>query len=59
MTWEGYIRKKSSKSIKSIGLAKNEQAFIQSLALKRTLEMMKVEEKRGLIPGERAEEEVL
>ena len=58
MTWEGHSRRRTTKSLKQIGLSKREIAYMQTRLLKRTFEMMvsneRLEpslEKDNMLPG--------
>ena len=48
MTWEGLVTKYHKKHISEIGIQLKTEAYIQSLALKKTFESISFERRRGL-----------
>ena len=56
MTWEGVVTSYHKKYIKELGMSDHIEAYIQSRVLKKTLESITFEQRRGI--GEDKNEEI-
>ncbi len=56
MTWEGLVTKYHNKHSKEIGLDQRTEAYIQFLVLKKTLESISFERRRGLEENDKYED---
>ena len=48
MTWEGLVTKYHKRYMKEIGIETKTEAYIQSIVLKKTLESISFERRRGI-----------
>lgn len=58
MTWEGIVTKLHKKHVKEIGITPEIEAYIQSRVLKKTLESVSFDYRRGIEERSPTEEEV-
>ena len=58
MTWDGIVSNYHKKYLKDLGVTNNIEAYIQSRVLKKTLETVSFEFRRGIGDGFSREEEV-
>ncbi|KAF9764597.1 hypothetical protein NGRA_0424 [Nosema granulosis] len=58
MTWDGVVTAYHKKHIQELGIQPTLEAYIQSIVLKKTLESISLERRRGLDQDEAGEEEV-
>ncbi|KAF9760720.1 hypothetical protein NGRA_3045 [Nosema granulosis] len=58
MTWDGMVTGYHKKHIQELGIQLTLEAYIQSIVLKKTLESVSLERRRGLDQDEAGEEEV-
>ena len=49
MTWDGIVTRHHRRHIAALGLSVRTEAYIQSLAIKKTLESISFEHRRGLL----------
>ncbi|KAI4291403.1 hypothetical protein PAPHI01_0677 [Pancytospora philotis] len=56
MTWDGVVTKYHRKYSKEIGLTDSIEAYIQTIVLKKTLESISFDYRRGLEPEDASEE---
>ncbi|KAF9761590.1 hypothetical protein NGRA_2541 [Nosema granulosis] len=59
MTWDGMVTGYHKKYIQELGIQPTLEAYIQSIVLKKTLESVSLERRRGLDQDEAGEEEVV
>ncbi|KAM0679083.1 hypothetical protein BDAP_000463 [Binucleata daphniae] len=56
MTWDGIVTKCHKKYVADIGIQPKTEAYIQSLVLRKTLESLSFEKRRGLEEDDQREE---
>ncbi|TBU05887.1 hypothetical protein CWI36_0558p0010, partial [Hamiltosporidium magnivora] len=56
MTWDGIVTKYHKSHLKRLEIPMNVEAYIQSIVLKKTIETISFDRRRGLLSGLNAEE---
>ncbi|KAK1349532.1 hypothetical protein LUQ84_001189 [Hamiltosporidium tvaerminnensis] len=56
MTWDGIVTKYHKSHLKRLEIPMNLEAYIQSIVLKKTIETISFDRRRGLLSGLNAEE---